>query len=420
MRLCHSMSLLLLVGATAHQAAAPASASIRGRVLDENNTPVAGALVRAASADRHVSAAPIRYIETDQTGGFVLDSLEPGQYRVYAKKEADGYPDLSYRFYSEGVPIPIATASTATPAPIITVRIGPRAAAIHGEITDAGTGAPMDGKARLWRLDNPAVWFERSLPSTYRLLVPAAAPVGIRFGAKGCFDWTYSGKTQFRSGETLGLPVVLARDPSKNLTALSHFDDVGSAYSDAGPLQIQLREVRVDALQTGGPSRPLSVLVTFEPQSGAFSWQVSDAVASDPNVPSRLLAFKGQGAAYLKDGHLVDFMVAQSPARLLITERQGTAADLEAAQARALDAAGDSLDSEGKPTTNSNTDHVLDLSEMTTSLDYAPEGPATLPPPKVVRVQRDANHWVVTLRGLRTEWITLGARYNLITIRKVE
>ena len=59
------------------------------------------------------------------------------------------------------------------------------------------------------------------------------------------------------------------------LTAKSQVDRFGTAYTPNGNVKIELREVRTEAMGLTEP-RPLSLLVIFEPESGAFSWRVTD------------------------------------------------------------------------------------------------------------------------------------------------
>ncbi len=79
---------------------------------------------------------------------------------------------------------------------------------------------------------------------------------------------------------TLASPLS-ASGPDRHVVALSRFNDVGSAYSTTGKVKIELREVRVRTTGSDGQSETLRIFLLFEPQSGAFSWIVTNWFKSD-------------------------------------------------------------------------------------------------------------------------------------------
>jgi hypothetical protein len=74
---------------------------ITGTVINEKGEPVNEALVNASDGQPTIGA--IRYFLTDQKEHFVIDRLAWGQYRVFAKKEEAGYPDIGFAFYETNV-----------------------------------------------------------------------------------------------------------------------------------------------------------------------------------------------------------------------------------------------------------------------------------------------------------------------------
>src|SRR5579884_1758349 len=96
-------------------AAAPASHSVQngngtieGIVVNEQQQPVVKALVNADPVDGKVRMTAVRYVETDERGRFAIQHLDRGTYRIYAMKEAEGYPNTRFSFYSN-VPAPLVT-----------------------------------------------------------------------------------------------------------------------------------------------------------------------------------------------------------------------------------------------------------------------------------------------------------------------
>ncbi len=201
------------------------------------------------------------------------------------------------------------------------------------------------------------------------------------------------------------------------LVATSRIDSVGSAYTPDGKVKIEIREVHTEAGEAKKP-RHLSVLVLFEPESGAFSWRVTDTDAT--NTSWSTLQFKEDQAAFLKDGEIVDFRDLWY--RLFVRTYRGRASSIDDAEAKALKAAGESIDPLG-PLDKSQDVHEISLRAL---------GPDFMSPPmsavpsnltaKVTDVQWDCDkqHWIVTLEARWKAEVTLDADYKLVSIKHVK
>ena len=75
---------------------------IRGVAVDEEGKPIQHAKVWPHV--RHPTIGALRIAETDENGRFEIDRLEFDTFNVFAKKESEGYPDIGFAFFAEGLP----------------------------------------------------------------------------------------------------------------------------------------------------------------------------------------------------------------------------------------------------------------------------------------------------------------------------
>ncbi|MGD0888910.1 MAG: hypothetical protein ABR889_06660 [Acidobacteriaceae bacterium] len=205
------------------------------------------------------------------------------------------------------------------------------------------------------------------------------------------------------------------------LTAKSQVDSVGTAYTPNGNVKIELREVRTEAMGLTEP-RPLSVLVIFEPESGAFSWRVTDADLATPSL--RIAELKDEQAVFLKDGEIIDFRSVWSPPVIYVRAYRGHASNMDDAEAQALNAASaSSLDPREGNLEAGQGARVVSLVGIGSDFFYSPDNSfPEVPIPKVTAVRWDggAQHWIVTLQARWKAEITLDAYYSLVSMKKVE
>jgi hypothetical protein len=127
---------------------ANSTGSIKGVVIDEAGNPVDLALVMARDIEPvptgtvEIQMGAVPWIETDKEGKFVIRGLPVGhQYKVYAKKEEDGYADPTIPTYNPTDEAPVVTASDAPrPSADLRLQLGPKAVAFHYDLKDAVTG----------------------------------------------------------------------------------------------------------------------------------------------------------------------------------------------------------------------------------------------------------------------------------------
>lgn len=210
---------------------------------------------------------------------------------------------------------------------------------------------------------------------------------------------------------------IMAEGGIHQLAATSRFDSVGTAYTPDGKVKIDIREVHTEVAGAKGP-RHLSVLVLFEPESGAFSWRVTDTDVTKTSWNT--LQFNDEQAAFLKDGEIVNFRALWY--RLFIRAYRGRASSMDDAEAKSLKAASGAIDPLGSVNKGQDVQEVslavLGPDFMTPPVSVVPSTLTT----KItdVRWDGDKQQWIVTLQARWTEDVTLDADYNLVSMKKVK
>lgn len=215
--LCLKLAQLLLLGITTVAAQDQSSGVIRGTAVDENGSPVEGALVNASPVARVGLSQHtlIRRVPTDAAGHFVIDRLQWGKYMFSAKKVESAYADTFFSFYYSAAG-PQATITPASPTADVLIRLGPKAGVLMGSVTNAETGAPVDAGFKLTRTAPTNDWYSTSAESRYWVLLPSSVDVFVEVSAPGFKTWTSPGPLNLQPGAEMHLNVPL--DPSPDLS----------------------------------------------------------------------------------------------------------------------------------------------------------------------------------------------------------
>jgi hypothetical protein len=192
---------------------ASSTGSISGTVLDENGNTVSGAKVEAVNARNGFQGA-VRYFRTNDDGRFQIEGLPLGDYRVFAKKEEDGYPDMSSAFYSDNV-FPTAVLTETNPAAEMLVRLLPKAGILTGSVVDAVTRKPLNPALHFRRAQNLKLFLTAGTEPAFRVLVPSDVPVTLEISVPGYLRWHYHGKLELKPGETMNLDVQMIPSPPR-------------------------------------------------------------------------------------------------------------------------------------------------------------------------------------------------------------
>lgn len=189
--------------------------AIGGLVLDEGSAPVVGANVSVDPVDGRAHGSLVRSVETDASGRFVLDRLSWGKYKVLAKKEDAGYPDLRWSLYSDDM-YPMAEIGPSSPKAAVCIQLGPRAGILTGLVSNARTGAPVGASFRLTRSASPRKWILSAAAPDYRVLLPSSTDVLLEVSAPGFKTWKFPSTLNLQPGAEMHLDIALepAEDPS--------------------------------------------------------------------------------------------------------------------------------------------------------------------------------------------------------------
>jgi hypothetical protein len=257
--------VLLMVEASLLLQAPPATATLRGRVVDAvSGRPVAGAVVRLSYSPKRgyapgrQHAPPQRSANTDGNGGFVFTAVEPGEYSVHSS--SGGYLESWYGAKRPNGSLRRVIVADA-PVTDIVIRLWP-AASIEGRVTDE-TGRPVMGATVRVIASEPQVFgsattddrglyrIDRLVPGAYAVAVPSdidsraldrSTPVRARRGSPGSRD-PFLLDAEGRNIVFLRGPVPAAVAPGRlNLYVTSYFG--GATLADATRIRLEPGDTR--------------------------------------------------------------------------------------------------------------------------------------------------------------------------------
>jgi hypothetical protein len=164
--------LVVLTGTLFAQSPKGPSPEIKGKVVDPDGIPVSAATVYAVPEGLTLDDATPRSARTDADGSFDFrGGLQPGTYKLYSRKDADGYLDPFDSFYSDaGNSAVRVVLNQKHPTSTVTVKLGKQAAVISGKVFDTQSGAPL--KAYVGLMDEEGNGHSVVVDGDYRLVVP--------------------------------------------------------------------------------------------------------------------------------------------------------------------------------------------------------------------------------------------------------
>jgi hypothetical protein len=166
---------------------------IQGVVLGEGGQPVRGAKVHA-ELNGVAMAKKIRYVETDESGFFLIDRLDFGNYYVGAMKEEEGYGSIDSSFFNDN-PLPTVLISAQHRFADVIVNLGRKAGILTGTISDALTGKPIPAGFDLVQAKDRSKWMGTSAGPNFRVLIPSSKEMEVNVSALGYEAWVYPDPT---------------------------------------------------------------------------------------------------------------------------------------------------------------------------------------------------------------------------------
>jgi Carboxypeptidase regulatory-like domain len=207
----------------------PSDGRISGTVVNEDGKPVPGAAVCVSldsQEDSPFSLVDLRnstVARTDAAGRFDFGrKLKHGFYEIYARKDKDGYPDPTSKFYQ---PLNFSVQNVQLygdhPAENVTVQLSEKAAILAGRVYDATTGLPLKAEVGFSNLQTNAGRHAKAADGKFSELIPANTDVivlvgkvhseaGGSFGGPNGPEWSlFTIKVNLRPGQRMDIDVPL-------------------------------------------------------------------------------------------------------------------------------------------------------------------------------------------------------------------
>ena len=173
------LALVVLTGTLFAQSPKERSLEIKGKVVDPDGIPVSAATVYVVQEGLTLDDATPRSVKTDANGIFDFrGGPQPGTYKLYSRKDADGYLDPFDSFYSDaGDNATRVVLTQKHPTSTVTMKLGKQAAIISGKVFDIQSGTPL--KAYVGMMDEEGNGHSVVVDGDYRLVVPSEKNVHL-------------------------------------------------------------------------------------------------------------------------------------------------------------------------------------------------------------------------------------------------
>ncbi len=154
------------------------SGEIKGNVIDQNGAPVSAAIVYAVPQGLVLDDVTPRSAKTNEYGRFDFrGGFELRSYKLYSRKDAEGYLNPLDAFYGDGDSTVEVTLSPKHPSSSVTVKLGKQAASISGRVFDVESGAPL--KAYVGLMDEEGNGHSVVVDGDYDLVLPSEKSVQL-------------------------------------------------------------------------------------------------------------------------------------------------------------------------------------------------------------------------------------------------
>ena len=214
---CLPLIVLLLSSCAVSQTPdpTPTDGRISGTVVNEDGKPVPGAIVYVSEEASSLVDANSIVTRTDVAGRFDFGrKLKHGVYEIYARKDKDGYPDPTSKFYQ---PLNFSRQNVQLfgdhPAERVTVQLKDRAAFLAGRVVDADTGRPLKAGVGFTNLRTEA-GHSVATDGKFYALIPANTDVYVIVEEvdRDHDDWSmFTTKVNLQPGQNMSIDVPLSK-----------------------------------------------------------------------------------------------------------------------------------------------------------------------------------------------------------------
>jgi hypothetical protein len=137
----------------------------------------------------------------------------------YAFGEDAYYPRWMTPFYNTGeAQLVLVHLTPENPEETVEIKLGPKAGAITGRVTDSVTGGTLHPKFDLeWASGEPKRGGGGTYRSPYRILLPANTDIKLLVQCAGYKPWTYPGVINLGQGQDMQLDIKLEPQPTLHM-----------------------------------------------------------------------------------------------------------------------------------------------------------------------------------------------------------
>jgi hypothetical protein len=201
----------------------PVDGRISGTVVNEDGKSVPGATVYVSEEASSLVDANSVVARTNVAGRFDFGrKLKHGVYEIYARKEKDGYPDPTSKFYQ---PLNFSPQKVQLfgdqPAEKVTVQLKEKAAILAGRVFDADTGQPLKAGVGFINLRTEAGSHSVLADGKFQALIPANTDVYVMVQEvdRDHAHWSlFTTKVTLKPGQKMDIEVPLFKTVTRSDT----------------------------------------------------------------------------------------------------------------------------------------------------------------------------------------------------------
>jgi hypothetical protein len=206
-----ALVLIFASGFTSPQPQHRPTGEIRGVVTDRDGRPVSSAVVFVVPQALTLEGVTPRSAKTGEDGKFFFDGhFSPGTYTLYSRKEQEGYPDPTDRFYSDSRTETEIQLTADKPSATVEVRLGKKAGILEGRVIDVNTGAAIT--ARLVFYDRNGNQHFLMVEGKYRALLPPGKDLGLMVSSPKYESRVAVARLQLEPGQQVHLDIPLSKE----------------------------------------------------------------------------------------------------------------------------------------------------------------------------------------------------------------